>query len=78
MSMYENPFDVFDIIFIEDCVLNVNYSIATVLWRSGNCCVNQCASCLNNQVWLNYFPARHTFILRSACKRIRNILTGLS
>ena len=41
--MHENPFDVFDVIFIEDCVLNVNYSIATVLWRSGNCFVNQCA-----------------------------------
>ena len=25
----KNPFDVFDTIFIEDCVLNVNYSIAT-------------------------------------------------
>ena len=25
----KKPFDVFDTIFIEDCVLNVNYSIAT-------------------------------------------------
>ena len=27
----KNPFDVFDTIFIEDCVLNVHYSIAAVL-----------------------------------------------